>query len=319
MQFIMAYHQHKKFENKQLGGVGVEIETDIFILGESPKNGLGFKSLNKAYIQFLGERHGDVLVEPYPNPKGGSEALTQIQTMLDEYVAPKSILHSDSARAVKAWVMENPNLDLFHVIVTHSQAKYFGFTWLLYVDEDDGHIYSSLKKSRGEYRIITAGTQSADGFASVVKQAFRKRGGISRKNVRAELKEVQFRRNERGLDLYLTLLTAWGKLETALGNGEFQIEYLEALLKWDYHVYDNLPDEFPKWTCPGCEFETIGEDWRKERTSHRKSCQFYKYSAPHQYEHLKSRCCCCVYPFHETRGMKIKITNVTSSFFFSVS
>ena len=76
-------------------------------------------------------------------------------------------------------------------------------------NEDDGYIFDHLKKSEGQYEIITAGTQKADGFASVVKNALRKRGGCRREHVRAEIKEIQFRHNENNVDIYSTFLQAW--------------------------------------------------------------------------------------------------------------
>jgi len=239
MQLVMAYHQHKKFEAKQLGGRRIELETDIFVLGHKPKGGLGFKNLNKAYIQFLGERHGDLIMEPYPNPTGGGEALTQIQELLNQFVAPESILHSDSARAVKAWVLDHPELHLWHIIVTHSLAKFYGFTWKLFVNEDDGYIFDHLKKSEGQYEIITAGTQKADGFASVVKTSLRKRGGCRREHVRAEIKEIQFRHNEKNGDIYSTFLQAWGVLESDLRNKITNMKFVYGLVKWNHHLNNN--------------------------------------------------------------------------------
>ena len=316
MQLIMAYHQFKKFNGKKLGGHRIELETDIFVLGNKPKGGLGFKNLNKAYVQFLCEREGDLIMEPYPNPTGGGEALTQIQDLLNEFVAPESILHSDSARALKAWVLDHPELHLWHIIVTHSLAKFYGFTWKLFVNEDDGYLFKHLKIRNGEYEIITAGTQKADGFASVVKNALRERGGCRREHVRAEIKEIQFRHNEASTDLYSTLLEAWGVLENDLRNKIVDLKFVYSLVKWDHHLYENALEEFPKWVCPGCEYTTDTKNWRSERTKHRKHCTYYKNKSEHQYEHLTSRCCCCVSSYHDSKPSKIQAPKVAFLSFF---
>jgi hypothetical protein len=311
MQLIMAYQQYKKFHGKQLGGTRVELETDIFVLGQVPKGGLGFKNLNKCYVQFLGEKGGDLILEPYPNPAGGSEALTQIQDLLNEFVAPESIFHSDSARAVKAWVFDHPELNLWHIIVTHSLAKFYGFNWKLFVNEEDGEIFKHLKKSSGEYQIITAGTQKADGFSSVVKKALGQRGGCRRENVRSEVKEIQWRHNERSVDIYSTFLKSWGILENDLANGIVDLEFVHSLVEWDHEVYENAPEDFPFWCCPGCGYSTdTKKKWKAQRTKHQKSCKYYTDKAVNQYEHLTSRCACCIYSYHDSIGSKIQAPKV---------
>lgn len=311
----MAHHQENKFKNVLLGGLRIEVETDVFELGKKSKNGLGMKMVNKAYVQYLCERNGDVIMEPFPNPTGGSEALLQIGPLLTKKIAPHSILHSDSARAVKAWVNDHPEKDLIHVCVNHAQSKFFGFTWLLYVDEEDGPHFSHLTIEEGKYEIIRAGTQHADGFASVVKNALRQRGGVLRENVKAEIKEIQFRHNTAALDIYEVFLAAWGSLETDLRERRTTMKKLEKLVVWQYQVYNNALDSFPRWSCPGCGFDASGDKWKNERTKHRKSCRYYKLNNYRRYEHLDSRCCCCISPYHDKKGAtKIKAPNVTFYF-----
>ena len=53
----------------------------------------GQKHINKAYVQYICERNGGpVIMEPFPNPTGGPEALHQISPLLDDKVAANSIL-----------------------------------------------------------------------------------------------------------------------------------------------------------------------------------------------------------------------------------
>ena len=224
----MAFHQARKFKNARLGGLRKEIETDVFELGKKPKNGLGMKFINKAYVQYLCERGGDVIMEPFPNPTGGSEALRQIGPLLTDKVAPQSILHSDSARAVKAWVDDHPDKDLIHVCVNHAQSKHFGFVWHLYVDENDGPHFAEL--TDGKFEIIRAGTQHADGFCTIVKNAFKQRGGVLRKNVKAEIKEIQYRTNTSTFNIYDNFLEAWGDLENELREEKTTIKKVKKEL-----------------------------------------------------------------------------------------
>ena len=206
----MAYSENKKFETKKLGGPGRSVESDVFQLGKKTKNGLGFKLLNKAAIHFVGERGGDICMEPYPNPRGGSEALHQISTLLDKLIAPKTQFHSDNARGQKAWVADREDLDLYHFIVNHSESKDHGFTWICWIDEEDGEIFDTFD---GENTLITCSTQMADGMAANVKRKFIERGGIKREHVRSEIKEIQWKSNNANKDLYLQFLQDWGDLE----------------------------------------------------------------------------------------------------------
>ena len=124
MQKIMAVAEEARMKTKTFGGDYKEIETDVFSLGQTSKNGLGFQTLNKAYVQYLTERGGPVLLETFPNPTGGSERLSQIEKVLNENIAEESILLSDGARAVKAWVSDHPDLSLVHCVVKHAEVIY---------------------------------------------------------------------------------------------------------------------------------------------------------------------------------------------------
>ena len=286
------------------------------MLGNLNKHGLGFRNLNKSYVQYFCQRDGPVILEPYPNPKGGAEALYQIKDLLDDKVAPYSNFHSDKSRGVRAWVSDNSDLNLVHVIVNHALAKFYGFTWNLYVDEIDGYGFEHLKINEGKYDIIRAGTQHADGYASLVKKAFSQRGYVQRHLVKSELKEVQWRTNERCGDVFLAFLQAWCELETDLRDDfcEVDLPFVENLVNWDHHSYENAPDSYPCWICPGCGFNTEGISWKKERTTHKKSCKYYNLTPLRQYDHATSRCTCCIYSYHNSSQLsKIKITHYESA------
>ena len=155
MQMIMAYGEHKRWENKKIGGPGVEIETDVFQLGKKPKNGQGERRLNKCYIQAIAERGGDVLFEVFPNPSGGPEALFQISGPLDRHLLPFTIIISDGVRALEAYCGDRRDKDFVHCIINHSEVNEHGFTWILYVDSDDGVGFEGLVD--GKYRLIRVG------------------------------------------------------------------------------------------------------------------------------------------------------------------
>lgn len=131
------------------------METDCFQLGKKPKGGLGAKTLNKCYVQALAQRGGDLILEVFPNPRGGPEALRQIGPLLTKHVQKYSTFHSDAIRAAKAWIADNPDLELLHIIVNHSEAKEYGFTWYLFCDEDDGYGFEHL--TNGEAMLVEGG------------------------------------------------------------------------------------------------------------------------------------------------------------------
>ena len=120
----MAFAEDARMKNKTFGRKYKEVETDVFSLGQTSKNGLGFQTLNKAYVQQVTEPGGPVLLETFPNPIGGSERLSQIEKVLDENIKEESILLSDGPRAVKAWVSDQPDLNLVHCVVKHAEVIY---------------------------------------------------------------------------------------------------------------------------------------------------------------------------------------------------
>jgi len=74
---------------------------------------------------------------------------------LSKHVQKYSTFHSDAIRAAKAWIADNPDLELLHIIVNHSEAKEYGFTWYLFCDEDDGFGFEHL--TNGEAMLIEGG------------------------------------------------------------------------------------------------------------------------------------------------------------------
>ena len=73
-------HEAIRLDGKKLGGYGQEVEHDVFTLGQKRKNNTGRHTLNKAYVQYLRERNGEVIMDVFPHP-GGSERLQQISPM----------------------------------------------------------------------------------------------------------------------------------------------------------------------------------------------------------------------------------------------
>ena len=69
MQKIMAYAEYLRWKNKKIGGKFVDVENDVFQLGKKRKGGSGQYSVNKCYVQALGERGGDIILEVFPNPR----------------------------------------------------------------------------------------------------------------------------------------------------------------------------------------------------------------------------------------------------------
>lgn len=142
-----------RLKDKKLGGYGVEIETDCFTLGQKRKNNVGSLRQNKCYVQFLGERGGDIIMEVFPNPRGGSERLSQISPLLDAHVEDGSFFIADSSRAFKAWHDDHPEKDLWHLVIVHARANEEGFTWYCYLDEKDG-VQSEYFDEEEDHRLI---------------------------------------------------------------------------------------------------------------------------------------------------------------------
>ena len=280
------------------------METDIIQLGKEQKGGKGLASLNKAYLQYVGRRNGKIIVELFANPKGGSERMSQIKPLLDLHIIDGTILLTDGCRGGKAYIMDNPHKNILHLIVNHSKASSDGFTWYCYVDEDDGKYFEHL--TDGEYRLIEVSTQNADGFGGILKMWLNNKRGHTRENIKGYIKEFQFRQNNSDQDIFYKFLSIWGEIETSLRQNLIEISDLDELLKWDFSAYVDYDFQnfVPSWECPGCDFITSGNDWRKGRTSHKKKCPFYQTISSRSYAHENSRCFCCIIPYHESSFKK---------------
>lgn len=308
-QKVVAWGEKSSFENETLGGLGVEVETDIIILGHEQKGGLGFFSLNKCYLQYVGEREGRILLELFANPRGGSERMTQIKPLLDN-IESGSILLSDGSRGVKCWVLDNPAKNILHLAVNHCKSSTDGFTWYVYLDADDGHGFESL--TNGEYRCVEVSTQKADGFGGIFKMWLNQKRGFTRSDVKGYIKEFQFRSNNAGKDIFHEFLTIWGELETILREDPSLMSDVNDGITWDFssYVHYDIDNFKPSWTCPGCEFTVSGNEWKNERKKHKRGCTYYKNISSRSYVHENSRCLCCTYPYHDStpKGRKRKAT-----------
>jgi hypothetical protein len=98
-QQIVAYAEAKRLESYEFGATGLICEADAFVLGYSRKGGAGKLSVNKCYVQFLGERKGEILLEVFPQPRGGSERLSNIRHILDR-ISDNAELATDKARTL---------------------------------------------------------------------------------------------------------------------------------------------------------------------------------------------------------------------------
>ena len=235
----------------------------------------------------------------------------QIEGELKRVVAPYSLLISDGVRALKCFCLLNEDMHLYHFIIKHSTAKDYGFSWKLWIDNSDGGIFSELKDD--QHLIYDIHTNQADGEAAQTKKFLTSRGGSNRKRLKAELKERQYRHNNKNEDLYECFMDDWGILEKDLYDEKIDMEFLENLIDWDWHVYDDRPEFYPTWACPGCDFVADPENWKLDRKNHKKTCKFYETQAKRTYEHEKSRCVCCVHPYHDsnkTRSSRVKATRV---------
>ena len=112
----------------------------------------------------------------------------------------------------------------------------------------------------------------------------------------------------------------WSVLESHLRTKVVSIEFVESLLDWDWKQYENLPDILCSWTCPGCNFSFEGISWKEERKKHKKECRYYNLCPNRQYEHMTSRCACCIYNYHDnvSHPVKRKATRVTILYFIYV-
>ena len=127
-----------RLDSRKLGGYGKECETDVFSLGQKRKNNTGAYKTNKCYVQYIRERGGDIIMKVFPNPKGGSERLSQVGPLLTKFIAEGTFLFADSCRALKAWHQDHPELNLWHFVICHARANEDGFTWYCMLTEEDG-------------------------------------------------------------------------------------------------------------------------------------------------------------------------------------
>ena len=116
MQMAVAYSEAKRFETLLLGGRGAEVEADACKLGRNRKSGIGRWGYNKAYVQFLGQRGGDVFLDVFAHPEGGVERLSHVEEVLDGKLGAGSILPTDRARAYSGYVKGNPGSQLYHCL-----------------------------------------------------------------------------------------------------------------------------------------------------------------------------------------------------------
>ena len=306
MHAIMAYSEQKRFESILFGGEGVEVETDAGKLGGNRKSGVGRYSRNKAYVQFLGERGGEVYLHVFAHPEGGVERLSHVKAVLDGKLGTGTILHTDRARAYSAYVVDNPHLKLSHCRVNHSAADKEGFSWNLYVDEKDGETFRGFP---GDYAVISVSTQTADGAFGKLKSWLHRKGGVARRDIWRFVKEYQWRTNwSRKRDLYERFLECFAETEEDLRTGYVSVTELHASLEWDYSSYRAQPevDEYDPadipsqqgetWTCPGCGKVIGGKHRAQYKFYRKKTCRYYVELGSRTYDHESSRCLCCVYP-----------------------
>ena len=306
-QKIVAWSEQKRLGLTKLGGIGEIVEADAFEIKRLRKNGLGAYYTNKCYVQFVGQRNGDIVMEVFPNPTGGPERLSHVTPVLDCHLADGSILMTDSATAYSGYVLDHPEKNLIHCQIKHAEAKLHGFTWMLYLDEEDGDQFVS---AGADYTILEVSTEKADGYASVLKKFCRTNGGVKRMLMQAYTKEKQWRTNHAAKDLILYFLRCWGDVETALRDDlEKTMKELDECIKWNWEAYEGKREEKqdPSWTCPGCDFLVEGKTWAQKKAYHKRRCRYYNLlPSGLNYQHMSSRCCCCVV----YKGMKLKAPRV---------
>merc|ERR1711964_757863 len=214
--------------------------------------------------------------------------------LLTSLLEDESILLSDGSRGVKCYVLDNPHKNIFHCWINHSAACTEGFTWYVFIDEEDGIGFEELKTSEGKFRTVEVSTQCADGLAGILKMWLIGKRGLRREHIKGYIKEFQWRQNHCGEDICISFLQAWGALETRLRNQDdvLMIDGLRDILDWDFSSYiDYNPFDFvPTWTCPGCDVFISGEDWKKERKLNKRGCNYYQNNFVRSYAHETSRC-----------------------------
>ena len=85
--------------------------------------------LHTCYVLVITERGGDTLLLPFAKPEGGPEGLAEIGDYLDRWLADYALCCTDKCGSYIAWMRDNPEKNIMHFIVNHSQVDEFGFTW----------------------------------------------------------------------------------------------------------------------------------------------------------------------------------------------
>ena len=150
-------------------------------------------------------------MEVFANPSGGPERNEHIFPFFDKYIRDESIILTDKAKAYAAYCIDNIEKKLVHCIINHKNSvkKKSTFVWVLFLDKNDFEFLSNEIE-------ISVSTESADGFAGVLKHWLHQNGGVRRKDMQAYVKEKQWRRNHNDHDLFQEFLSAWSLTETDL-------------------------------------------------------------------------------------------------------
>ena len=108
------------------------VETDDGKSGRIRKSGRGRHIRNVAYVQFLGERGGEVFLDVFARPEGGIERLPFVREILGGRLGTGSVLHTDRARARFAFAIEKSGLNPNRGRVNHSAAGKGRLSWNLW-------------------------------------------------------------------------------------------------------------------------------------------------------------------------------------------
>ena len=99
---------------------------------------------NKCHVFCLAERDGPVFLTPFAHANVGQESLDDVRTHLDTHLESGTIFCTDKAGAYIDYCKTNPKKELMHCIIRHSEVDFYGFTWILWLDEDDGSEFAEL-------------------------------------------------------------------------------------------------------------------------------------------------------------------------------
>jgi len=311
MRLVMAWAEYEYWQTNKVGGPKQVVEADAAQLGHRRKGGKGRCSRNRAfYLQTLvardvpeeqkwGKRYFDL----FRNPRGGPERLEHITPTFNELLLPGSWLCTDFARAYFAWNRDNAHKKVVHFAVCHKQYERDSFVWECVVDKTDG-----IPGVRKEH-IVSVSTQTADSAGKQVKEFLKRHGRPEEANLKAHVKECQWRANHKHDDQWKVFMTQLGTLETRLRDGTISLEELRDIISWDYQDIDHpladiddkfglddLPYNHTYWICACLEvFTGTSKSVSAKKGRHKRKCEYYK-DAPDIFEftHDKSRCSCCV-------------------------